>query len=109
MRLDDVIPNLKEFIEKKTAALPAVLSQVIIFGSYAKGTARVGSDVDIALVAPQSWNFTDRSTVRDIFEDFDCGSELSFFFTTENGLLSDDKNNANYWIRLEGVTLWNRK
>jgi predicted nucleotidyltransferase len=108
MRLADVTPSLTNFILQNEACLPKIISQVILFGSFAKNTARVGSDIDIALVSQESWTFEDRSTVREIFEEFECGSELSFFFTTENNLLSDDKNNANYWIRNEGVSLWNR-
>jgi len=108
MRLTDVLPNLTNFIEERADTFPEMLTQVVLFGSFAKGTARVGSDIDIALVSHESWNFEDRYTVRDIFEDFDCGSELSFFFTSENGLESGDKNNANYWIRKEGVQLWKR-
>lgn len=108
MRLCDVLPGLSGYIKKNAGAFPAVLTQIIIFGSFAKETARVGSDVDIALVSRQSWTFQDRSDMRDLFEEFDCGANLSFFYTTESGLQSEDKNNANYWIRTEGVVLWKR-
>ena len=108
MRLDEIKPALTGFLNEKNNEIPNSLTRVILFGSYAKGTARVGSDIDIALVSQASWGFEDRSTVRNLFEDFEYGEKLSFFFTTETGLESDDINNANFWIRTEGVQLWNR-
>lgn len=108
MRLADVFPELSKYIAKISKKFPLKLTRVILFGSFAKGTARVGSDVDIALVSRESWTFEDRITARNLFEDFECGAKLSFFYTTENGLNSDSKNDANYWIRTEGATLWNR-
>ncbi|MDR0273154.1 MAG: nucleotidyltransferase domain-containing protein [Clostridiales bacterium] len=106
MRLSDVTPKLTDYINENISALPEFITRIILFGSYARGTARVGSDIDLALVAQNTWTFEDRTSIRNFFEDFDC--ELSFFFTTENGLNSDDKNNANFWIRTEGIELWKR-
>jgi hypothetical protein len=108
MRLTDVLPGLSGYINEITADFPAALTRVILFGSFAKGTARVGSDIDIALVSMESWSFENRSFVRHLFDDFDCGAKLSFFYTTESGLESDSKNDANYWIRTEGTELWSR-
>ena len=108
MRLCDVLPQLTDYVNEKTDAFPKALARVILFGSFAKGTARVGSDIDIALVSRESWSFEDRSFVRNLFDDFDCGAKLSFFYTTEEGLKSDCKNDANYWIRTEGAELWSR-
>jgi predicted nucleotidyltransferase len=106
--LEKIKPALTGFLNEKNEEIPKNVIQVILFGSYAKGTPRVGSDIDIAIVSQESWSFEDRSAVRHLFDDFDCGDKLSFFFTTENGLESNDINNANFWIRTEGVTLWNR-
>ncbi|MCL1842235.1 MAG: nucleotidyltransferase domain-containing protein [Defluviitaleaceae bacterium] len=106
MRLSEVMPGLAGYINENALKFPANLSRVIIFGSFAKGTARVGSDVDIALVSPETWSFENRSLMREIFENYECGAKLSLFYTTENGLQSDDKNNANFWIRTEGKILW---
>ena len=108
MKLCDVLPGLTGYVNEKTDAFPTALTRVIIFGSFAKGTARVGSDVDIALVSRESWSFENRSFVRDLFDDFDCGAKLSFFYTTEDGLKATSKNDANYWIRTEGAELWSR-
>lgn len=106
MKLTEVLPVLSGYINERADSFPKVLTQVILFGSFAKGTARVGSDIDIALVSRESWSFKDRSAVRNIFDDFDCSATLSFFYTTETCLKSDDKNNTNFWISTEGVELW---
>jgi len=108
MKLDKVVPELSKYIGERSDSFPEMLMQVVLFGSYAKGTARVSSDVDIALISNRTWHLDDKMEAHTVFDDFDPGAELSFFHTTINGLTTDNKNNANYWIREEGVELWRR-
>ena len=108
IELSLVIPGLAEYATKKSRQFPAALEKIIIFGSFAKGTARVSSDVDIALVSANNWQISDKGDIRDIFEEFSPSMNLSLFFTTQDRLMIDDKRDANHWIRREGITIWKR-
>jgi predicted nucleotidyltransferase len=109
MKLFEVVPNLKNYIVENCIALPDALQRILIFGSFARGEARVGSDVDIALVAQNEWDFRDRHTARHYLENFDPHLTISPFYTTVEKLnTTDDKFDANYWIAREGVLLWER-
>lgn len=51
----EIAPTITRYVEElKKDRLP--IEQVILFGSYAKGKARKGSDVDLCVISPQ---FTD--------------------------------------------------
>jgi predicted nucleotidyltransferase len=108
MRLNKVIPELTQYIGEKNLAFPDMLLRIVLFGSYAKGTARINSDIDLALIANRTWDTSDKAEIHTLFDDFDIGAELSFFHTTTSKLDTNSKNNANYWIREEGVELWRR-
>ena len=43
-------PGLEGIVERLAAGLGA--EQIVLFGSYARGTARPGSDIDLLVVAP---------------------------------------------------------
>lgn len=108
MELASIVPDLTEYVESRSADFPNALKRVIVFGSFARGTARVGSDVDIALVSESAWEMSDKGVMRDIFDDFAPGVSLSLFYTTLSRLSAGDSRDANYWIREEGVELWRR-
>ena len=109
MRLSDVVPNLTSYILANKGAFPKVLARIVLFGSYARGTARLGSDVDIALVADSPWEHVDRSEIRDVFDEYNPTVSCSLFYTTTDKLeATNDKFDANYWIRKEGILLWER-
>ena len=109
LELSAVVPSLKDYIAQHSGLFPDALEKIIVFGSFAKGTARVGSDVDIALVSAINWEIADKGIVRDALEDFAPDMHLSLFYTTIERLKADSPNDANYWICKEGVVLWERK
>jgi len=109
MNLQDVSPNLIKYIFNMQKQIPAKVEKIILFGSYAKGLQRVGSDVDVALVANSIWERNNKIEVRELFDDFDQSLEVSLFFTTLTNVNNmENKFDANYWIREEGVLLWQR-
>lgn len=109
MKLSEVIPNLIEHIKINHNRLPDAVNQIILFGSYARGAQRVGSDVDIAVAGEHIWETEPRCKVRDVFDDFDETVEISLFFTTTDKINEvESKFDANYSIREEGVLLWER-
>ena len=109
MKLTDVVPNLTDFILNNTEKFPDEINKIILFGSYAKNEQRVSSDVDIALVADETWETLPRCSVRDVFDNFDDNVEISLFFTT-SVKIEAAKNvfDANFFIKKEGVLLWER-
>ena len=109
MKLSEVAPELAKYFAARGTAMPDVLQKALLFGSYARGDARVGSDIDIALVAHAPWETAQRSQMRDWLEDFNSNLVVNPFFTTTDKLAeNEDKFDANYWIAREGVLLWER-
>ena len=108
MELASVLPSLTEYVKRQSGDFPDSLEKIIVFGSYARGEAKVGSDIDIALVSNGTWSIPDRGAVRDVLDDFAPELRLGLFYTTNEGLLAEDDRNTNYWIRNEGVELWRR-
>ena len=111
MKISDVIPNLQKFISAVSYRLPANLNKIIVFGSYAKGEAKVSSDLDLALVfkSETSNEKIDRVVAQDILDEFDEFLEINLFCTNQDKIDTiQDKFNANYWIREEGKLIWMR-
>ncbi len=57
MGQDAIIKTIKQF-EKALESCDIRVEHLILFGSYAAGTAREGSDIDIAVISP---SFADKS------------------------------------------------
>ena len=109
MKLSAVSTALTAYFSDHQILLPDSLQKALLFGSFARGEAQVGSDVDIALVAQDTWDFARRNQLRDWLEDFDVNLSIHPFFTTSEKLTqTQDKFDANYWIAQEGVVLWQR-
>lgn len=79
MKLSNVVLALTKFVNERSDSFPEMLLRVVLFGSYARGSANVRSDVDIALVSDRTWDIADKRDVHIIFDDFDIGAEISFF------------------------------
>jgi len=109
MKLSSVTTELINFFENNKSHLPNGMQKAFLFGCFARGDARVGSDADVALVAKDTWKIEQRNIARDWLEGFDAHLSVSPFFTTENKLLrTTDKFDANYWIAREGILLWEK-
>ena len=109
VKISDVVPNLKNFIASISHQLPENLDKIIVFGSYARGEAKVSSDLDLALVSDGT-GIVDKWAVADVLEDFDKFLNISYFCTNQTKISTEqDKFNANYWIRDKGKLLWERQ
>ena len=112
MKLDTVVPSLTAYIAQNYPTLPPTLCKIILFGSFARGTPHVGSDMDIALVAEEPWDFTGKRQAREWFDGFDQTVDISLFYTTDEKIMSitaaGNQFDANYWIAKEGALLWQR-
>ena len=97
----DVIEKLKPVVEADTN-----INKIILFGSHAKGKAKLGSDVDLAFICddPDTINRGElRYATNNFYTDFD------FVYTTDEKLDAADKwSDVNYWIKKEGIVLWQR-
>jgi len=108
VRISQIPKMLKEHIESVAHTLPSHLEKVVLFGSYARGEATLRSDVDIALVFAEGTevNPRDRAFIREELETLVDPVEINLFTTCKSQLDTDNKLNANYWIREEGYVLW---
>jgi len=97
----DIIEKLKPVVESDPN-----INKIILFGSHAKGKSRLGSDVDLAFIcdAPDLVNKGSlKYATNDFYTDFD------FVYTTDEKLNTANKwCDVNYWIKKEGVVLWQR-
>ena len=108
MKITDVVPNLKNFVMSVSHQLPENLSKIIVFGSHARGEAKVSSDLDLALVSDGT-GIVDQWAVADTLEGFDEFLQINFFCTSQAKIDTvQSKFNANYWIREEGELIWSR-
>ena len=105
-------PTLKTDIETIIAAIVEKAKQdphvdaIYLFGSYAKGTSTICSDIDFAFVSnvPEKIN---RSMLRYAADAFDI--DCDFVYTTHDKLSAAvSALDVNFHIRNEGVLLWQR-
>lgn len=111
MLVSEVIENFKIYINQmvRDSEIPEAVEQLILFGSYARNEADIYSDVDVAVVADETFTRTDKSNLRSYLEAFDKTIEISLFCTNKKKLEQvTDEFDANYWIKREGVLLWKK-
>jgi len=83
------------------------VESIVLFGSQARGTAKVSSDIDIAVVMTESLNSYDRGRVLSIADDVDMRFETNLFFTTRHAVDNACRHlDTNTHIKNEGVVLW---
>lgn len=82
------------------------ITSLYLFGSYARGEAKLTSDVDFAVVS-ENPRAVDRVALRLIESDFDFGCDI--IYTTPEKLEKAYRElDVNYDIKEEGVLLWQR-
>ena len=109
MKTSDVVANLRTYVKSVCKDFPPALCGLIVFGSYARGCAKIGSDLDIALLGSDEFRRSDRVAMREILSGFYEHIDIKLFCTNQEKLeLTDCEFDANYWIRKEGELLWQR-
>jgi len=105
-------PFIQDFLCKFVAKFEETgihIDSLILFGSQAKGTAVLSSDVDIAVVMDAPLSSQQRGELRGLGEDIDFRINVDLFFTTRDALnKASGVFDTNKYIRDEGVVLWPR-
>ena len=111
MLIQNIVPTIADALEKNSADLPSAISQILVFGSHARGTATLRSDVDLAIVYANESdeNRKDRAMLYYILDSVIPTIEIQLFGTTyekiKNAKINQD---ANYGIKTEGRIVWER-
>ena len=98
---------LNSYVDKfKTLGLEDVES-LILFGSQAKGTATISSDVDIAVVMKKPLDAASRGNLRCLGEYINPNIVTNLYFTTTEALENPQHHfDTNTYIKKEGIVLW---
>ena len=103
--------HIEDFLEsyvKKITAISADVDAIILFGSQARDTAKLSSDVDIAIISSKTLADV-RGALREIAEDINDSITVNLFFSSYENLENpSDYFDTNYHIKREGVVLWQR-
>ena len=102
----DVKQYLDEYI-KQFGQLDIEVNALILFGSQAKGTATIASDIDIAVVMEKILTPLDRGKLLSLGDEVDMRFETNLFFTTREAMENATGDfDTNTYIKKEGVVLW---
>jgi len=83
------------------------IDSLVLFGSQARGTATISSDIDIAVVTDNNFHTRSRGILMSLGEEIDTRFAVNLFFTTKNALENaSDHFDTNKHIREEGLVLW---
>ena len=97
---------LTEYI-RRFKELNANIDSLILFGSQARGTATITSDIDIAVVANGELPPRTRGELMCLADDMDSRFEVNLFFTTRDNIENATEFfDTNSHIKKEGVVLW---
>ena len=101
------VGSFLEEYRKRFAALNVAVDSLVLFGSQAKGTATLSSDIDIAVVMNHPLSHFERGKILSLAEEIDPRFETNLFFTTQTAVSNGEGIfNTNKYIREEGVLLW---
>jgi predicted nucleotidyltransferase len=79
----------------------------VLFGSQARGTATISSDVDIAVVMNENLSARERGEIICLGDEIDEEFKTSIFFTTKHALENASGIfDTNKYIKEEGIVLW---
>jgi len=102
----DVEQYLNEYI-KQFKQLDIKVNALVLFGSQARGTATISSDIDIAVVMEEHLTPLDRGKLLSLGDEVDMRFETNLFFTTRNAVENATGDfDTNKYIKEEGVVLW---
>jgi len=83
------------------------VDSLILFGSQARGTALVSSDIDIAVVMTEPLTHRQRGELICLPDEVDDIYDVDLYFTTKVAVdTGDGIFNTNKYIREEGLKLW---
>ena len=105
----EVREKLIRGIEELESRFPKGLVGIVLFGSHARNQAKITSDVDIALVFEtlESQRREDKPIIDELLSSTFSHLKIDLFCTTVDKLLNtQEKFDANYWIREEGDVIW---
>ncbi len=78
---------------------------IVLFGSQARGTAKITSDIDLAIISEVDLTMDKRLEIIEMLEDYPQPMNYQLFFTCVSNLDTDKYFDANYHIKREGVLL----
>ena len=97
--------TLQQVVERIIAA--ARPSRVILFGSYGRGDADEGSDLDIMVIKPQvSDKYTEMIRLHEAVGSVGTGVDVLVYSEAEYERRSQVPGTVLYWARKEGRSLY---
>ena len=103
-------PHVKDFLNSYVQLFETLdidIDSLVLFGSQAKGAAKISSDIDIAVVMKENLSPQERGTLRGLGDEIDMRMRVNLFFTTPAALATAAHVfDTNKYIRDEGVVLW---
>ena len=83
------------------------VDSIILFGSQARGTATISSDIDIAVVMNKNLSARERGEIICLGDEINDEYSTNVFFTTKQALTNPSGIfDTNKYIKEEGVVLW---
>lgn len=111
-RHKDLMGHISNMVSSLCSIYGELLSEVILYGSYARGTQTDESDVDIAIVLldKPSKKATDSMIDCVAFHELECGKVLSVIDINQN-MLDEWGDTLPFYknIKKEGIVLWTAK
>jgi len=103
MMLDE--QELQQVVQRIVAV--AQPSRVILFGSYGRGDADAGSDLDLMVITPQVVDkYTEMIRLRKAVGSIGVGVDVLVYSETEYKRRSQVPGTVLYWARKEGRPLY---
>lgn len=108
-QLSDISNILDCFVPKLTAL--DYISDIYLFGSYARGTATIRSDVDIAII--NTWNSPSpamkHAVTKALYDSYDGDLDFQFSYVNKDDFEAEDNpRRVATSIKNEGILLWSR-
>ena len=102
--------EVKHFLDKyinRIKELDMDINSIVLFGSQARETATISSDIDIAVITDKDLPHRDRGQLLCLNDEIDMRFEVNLFFTTKSNLENACGDfDTNKYIKKEGIVLW---